>query len=259
MMRFVAALWNQAKLDECALAGRFAMQLRARCGWKPEIEVPGLLLFCFGLGSDSNRFYRLPDNAGGVIGVLFDRIRKGEEIPQRLGDIPPSAGRKIQKTAGCELIQSYWGRFVGFICDPAACRTWVLQDPSASQPLFHAVREGVHVYFSDLDDVRDLDVFSFSLNLDYLRAYVLHSICPCEATGLAQVDELQGGQCHEYDGSQVISKQYWLPRSFTLDRIEDPGEACAQLRATVFACTQAWASCFDTVVHLLSGGLDSSI
>jgi len=259
MMRFLAALWNQAKADECALAGRFATQLRARCGLEPEIETPGLLLFCFGLGSDSNCFYRLPDKAGCVIGVLFDRIRNGDDIPQRLVGIPPSAGRKIQETAGGHLIHSYWGRYVAFIRDASAFRTWVLQDPSAALPLFHTDERGVHLYFSDLDDVHALGFFSFSVNVDYLRAYVLHSICPCEATGLAQIDELQGGQCHEYDGSRVTSKHYWSPRSLTLDPIEDPAEACGLLRTAVFACAQAWASCFDNVVHHLSGGLDSSI
>jgi len=97
------------------------------------------------------------------------------------------------------------------------------------------------------------------VNLDYLRAYVLHSICPCSVTGLEQIDELQGGQCHEYDGFRTTSSQYWLPRDFTLDPIKDAGEACALLRTTVFACAQAWASCFDNLVHQLSGGLDSSI
>jgi len=32
MMRFIAALWNQDKPDECALAARVAIQLRARRG-----------------------------------------------------------------------------------------------------------------------------------------------------------------------------------------------------------------------------------
>jgi asparagine synthase (glutamine-hydrolysing) len=259
MMRFIAVLWNQARADESARAGRFAAQLRASCSLQPEIETPGLLLFCIGLGTDSNRFYRLPDKAGAVIGVLFERIRNGDVAPERLVGIPPSVGLKIQETAGADLIHNYWGRYVAFIRDHTASRTWVLQDPSAALPLFHTATEGVHVYFSDLKDIRALGLASFSMNLDYLRAYVLHSICPCEATGLAPIDELQGGQCHEYDGSRVTSKQYWLPRKFAIDPIEDPEGACALLRTTVFACVQAWASCFDTVLHQLSGGLDSSI
>jgi asparagine synthase (glutamine-hydrolysing) len=259
MMRFVALLWNQAKGNECALADLFAAQLRARCRMEPEINLPGLLLFCLGLGSDSNRFYALPDNAGGVLGVLFDRTRNSDDIQQRLLGIPPSTGRKIQETEGVHLIRSYWGRYVAFVRDPSASRTWVLQDPSAALPLFHTVTEGLHVYFSGLNDVRALAGLSFSVDLNYLRAYVLHSIYPCEATGLEHVDELQGGQRHEYDGSGVTSKHYWLPRTFALDPIEDYAEACALMRTAVFACTQAWASCFDTVVHQLSGGLDSSI
>jgi asparagine synthase (glutamine-hydrolysing) len=259
MMRFIAALWNQNKPDECAFAARFATQLRARRGLESKIDTPGLLLFCFGLGSDSNRFYALPDRAGGVLGVLFDKIANGDGIPQRLPSIPTAVGRKIQATAGRDLIHTYWGRYVAFVCDPPASRTWVLQDPSAALPLFHTVKEGVHVYFSNLDDVRELGGFFFSVNLDYLRAYVLHSICPCEATGLAQIDELQGGQCHEYDGSRVTTCHYWRAQDFTSDPIKDASGACSLLRTTVFACAQAWASCFDNVVHQLSGGLDSSI
>jgi hypothetical protein len=119
-----------------------------------------------------------------VLGVLFDRRMSDNQHSRRLSSIPPTVGRKIYETAGHELIHVYWGRYIAFIRDQSASRAWVLQDPSAGFSLFHTEREGVHLYFSDLDDVRALGAVSFSLNRDYLSAYVLHSSPPasCKLT-----------------------------------------------------------------------------
>jgi asparagine synthase (glutamine-hydrolysing) len=53
---------------------------------------------------------------------------------------------------------------------------------------------------------------------------------------------------------------YWDPlRVAAVDPLEDAAEAAALLRQAVRRCVQAWAGGHDSIVHTLSGGLDSAI
>jgi len=80
-----------------------------------------------------------------------------------------------------------------------------------------------------------------------------------EATAIQDVTELRSGHCDQFAGSKRETHVYWSVESFAetqRDNIED----CKQsLREAVKSSVDCWASCHDRIVHLLSGGLDSSI
>ena len=63
--------------------------------------------------------------------------------------------------------------------------------------------------------------------------------------------------------SQLVRSRraYWNPFTFVDPRraIEDPEQAAAAMRATVRSCTQALSAGHASLLHRLSGGLDSSI
>jgi len=69
-----------------------------------------------------------------------------------------------------------------------------------------------------------------------------------------------GGECVEHRDGQVSRAFYWNPLEIANDDpIENPDEAAAAVRATTRDCVHAWASSYSSILHLLSGGLDSSI
>ena len=47
--------------------------------------------------------------------------------------------------------------------------------------------------------------------------------------------------------------------SIANERIDDPEQAASLLHDTTMACVHTWASCYERILNLLSGGLDSSI
>jgi asparagine synthase (glutamine-hydrolysing) len=80
------------------------------------------------------------------------------------------------------------------------------------------------------------------------------------ATGLNEVSRVLGGECVEHRGGRAVRSFYWNPLEISQsDVIDEPAAAAESLRATTKDCVQAWASSYPSIVHLLSGGLDSSI
>jgi asparagine synthase (glutamine-hydrolysing) len=79
-------------------------------------------------------------------------------------------------------------------------------------------------------------------------------------TGLNEVAELQPGECDTIAIDSISSTFYWHPFSIAKEQcVDDIAEAARQLRTTVKACVHHWAACYPSVLHRLSGGLDSSI
>ncbi|HEU4626205.1 MAG TPA: asparagine synthase-related protein [Steroidobacteraceae bacterium] len=152
-----------------------------------------------------------------------------------------------------------WGRYVAVLREARTGVVRVLRDPTGTLPCFVTQHERVHVVFSDVESCLSLGI-RFSVNWRYIAAYVPYSALQIRATGLNEVTEVQPGECLTIAGGTGASELLWSP----LDArrrglIEDPVSAAAMVRETVRVCVHAWASRHRSVVHNLSGGLDSSI
>jgi len=143
--------------------------------------------------------------------------------------------------------------------DPLSNVVSILRDPSGHMPCFRVRCSDVYIYFSYLGDCVQLGV-RCSINWDYLRIRMVHSGLQCTETGLNEVVELQPGECDAVATGSISSTFHWHPFSIAgQESVENVNEASRLLRATVKGCIHQWAACYPSILHRLSGGLDSAI
>lgn len=263
MFRYVAFVWDDADSAARASAGRFADLLSSAAGsrWNSVLDAKGLRVFCAGTRERSSEAYTLENGAGVVLGKLFERGR-GAGASSRGAPLSLSEqeSRRIVASHGRRLIDSYWGRYVAFVHEAEAGVTRVIVDPSATLPCFSTRLAGVHVYFSSMEDVLALGSHAFSINWKYVAAVLCHWRLNVHATGLCEVERVLGGECVEHRAGRTSRSFYWNPLDVAQsDVIEDAEEATRAIREATRDCVHAWASSYSSILHLLSGGLDSSI
>ena len=260
MFRYVAFVWDDDDLAARGSAGVLAQRLQAGSPeWRLQLAGKGLSVFCAGERPGSSETYQLCDETGVIVGKLF---RRGAGVASRsaplvLDDVE---SRKIVASGGRHLVQHYWGRYIAFIQDEPAGVTRVLRDPTSMLPCFTSRMAGLDVYFSRMEDVAQLGRQSFSVNWKYVAATLRHAQLQVAATGLNEVSQVLGGECIEHRNGHASRSFYWNALDVSQsDIIYDPAEAASALRAVTQDCVDAWASSYPSIVHMLSGGLDSSI
>ncbi len=177
-------------------------------------------------------------------------------------EIDAHESAQIVATGGRRLVDLYWGRYVAVIADPARGRTRVLRDPTGGLPCFHVEFEGVHLYCARIEDIASLKDLRFSINWIYVAGVLCRSRIESRATGLREADQVLGGECAEHArGATVQRHVLWslLAHAKEGRRIDSLADARTELREAVRASVRAWASCYERILFLLSGGLDSSI
>ena len=82
---------------------------------------------------------------------------------------------------------------------------------------------------------------------------------------LNEVTQIRRGECAEFSPRRqpaMVSRRFlWNPVDFarTHEPLDDPSVAATALRSTLLSCTSTLASCHESALLRLSGGLDSSI
>lgn len=204
------------------------------------------------------RAYMLWPDGGVVIGTLFARstVQPGN-LKQGFDE---DVSRQLLQSGGGRLVEQYWGHYVAVLRDPRTDTRFVLRDPTANFPCFHVFRDGLHVFFSDVADLVKLFPVPLSVDWTYLRAHAFADEQLTRSCGLAEVDDVPGGECMELRGGRVLRRWLWHPADFCAPGEERSLDRMAlELRQSVQETVSAWAACFDRVCHRLSGGLDSSI
>jgi asparagine synthase (glutamine-hydrolysing) len=244
MYRYVALIWNAADPAATTVANLIAARLRATsAAWQRVFDADNVTLFHSGVGGGACETRLLERSAGAICGTLFPR----ESQPARVSDCRT-------------LLERYWGRYVALLRDATTGAVSVLRDPTGTLPCFVTHHKGVNIVFSDLESCLALGLPRFSINWKFIAAYVPYSALQIRSTGLNEVTEIQPGECVRFGRGTLHRELLWSP----LDAprrglIEDPATAIAAVRETVRNCVHSWASVHDSVVHNLSGGLDSSI
>ena len=122
---------------------------------------------------------------------------------------------------------------------------------------------GLDDRLSNIGDCVEL-ALEIHIRSKHIRARVLGFHRPGEERS-GGVEQVRRGECVELDPAArpVIRSRrfYWDPFAFlhAQHTIEDPGRAAESMRATVRSCTQALSGGHASLLHRLSGGLDSSI
>ena len=244
MYRYVALIWNSADSAATTVSNLIAARLRSTsAAWRRVLDADNLIVFDCGTGRGSGESRLLDRGQGAICGTLFPRE-------------PWTPDANDCRT----LLERYWGRYVALLRDATTGAVSVLRDPTGTLPCFVTHHEGVHIVFSDIESCLALDLLRFSINWKFIAAYVPYSALQIRSTGLNEVTEVQPGECVTFGSDTLERKLVWSP----LDAprrglIEDPAAAIAAVRETVRNCVHTWASVHSSIVHNLSGGLDSSI
>src|SRR5688572_29528970 len=242
MQRYVALVWDATERAECAVARLIAVRLHSRSHtWVRVLDCSGLIvLHARGL-ADRTDVYAFAGQAGVVLGQLFTRTSETTFTPAAAQFDEEEADR-IRGSGARHLLEHYWGRYVAVIHDEVGA-TRVLRDPTGALPCFTTLCHRVRVFFSDVEDLLGLGLFTFSLNWSHIVRTVVLSVTHVRTTGLNEVSEIQPGECIELRGGSVSRSQLWNPAAIADSTVlEDAGSAASRLGATVAACVRAWAS-----------------
>jgi asparagine synthase (glutamine-hydrolysing) len=264
--RYFVLIWDRENQRAASAAKFMANRLRsALSGWEQVASEPGFEAYHAGAGGTDSTSRDLVTScetrvlAGG--GAVFGRaFPLGKELESRPYGQPFSEAEStnIGESGGTHLIERYWGRYVAvFRSRDGLC---VLRDPTGGLPCFFTEHEGVRIVFSEIGSCLSLELLKFSINWRYVAAFVPYSALQISDTGLNEVSEVQPGERVVFSTGGVTRLLLWTPSDIaSRSRIEQPVVAIAAVRETVKQCVQSWASLHRSVIHNLSGGLDSSI
>lgn len=260
MFRYLALVWEGEDAAQRDAAALIARRITANlAGWELAFDADGIAVFCTGVGQ-ANGYTLLYDNAGIVVGTIFERVAgEPDERPRRAAFDERNSSRVIE-SEGRVLCTEYWGRYVAFLIGKSRGRKYVFRDPVGDIPCWSIGFRGVRVLFSELEDCAQLNLTRFSVNWDHMAVRILGVNIWKDESALNEVDTLRAGECIAYAGGRVARRMHW--NSLDVARsgvIEDADKAATLLRWTTRTCVDAWASCYRSVLHELSGGLDSSI
>lgn len=261
MQSFFAMIWNV----EDARATRYAQGLHQRIermpdGFERVAWHPGFALYDLSSGRRIHSTLRLNLDDGSAGGAIFGTLfRAGDDNhPAPVKAFTADETTRLCRSQGKALVKDYWGHYVAFL----ACGEThaVIVDPTASIPCYHAMRDGVALFFSHLERCHFLDMSGFTINEDHVRTLLAYDKIQNGLTGLNEVSELLGGQRLRVSDAGMAIDRIWDPRKVALDVQEPPADAAAaELKATTERIVQAWRQCHSDIVVSLSGGLDSTI
>ena len=256
LLRYIGLIWDVTDPSGKEKAARCGRLMEGSDGWDRVAHIPGLQVYCRGgRGTGSMSALPLARESGVVLGTVF-----GSDCVLHNPNFSEAETDAIIESQGRSLLDSYWGRYVGFVADASRRTVWVVKDPTGRLPCFATQRDGLTVVFSYMPDCIRLGVVRVNINWNFIAARIALGCGRPDDTGIENVTELCGGECLELRQSQCRRHLYWNPgKLFNCEIIEDPARLAPLIRKTARTCTNAWASQHKGFVHQLSGGLDSSI
>lgn len=211
-----------------------AESVRVRSGWRTVADTERMLVAAqahLKVGGDAKTAITL--------GTVF-----GESRPDRTSGV----------TRLRDLTRRVWGAYVAVAQGGDTCS--VMRDPSGRMPCFSTVFRGWRLFAAELDDLRTVGWQSTGIDWAALGDLLQEPRIRDGRTTLEGVTELLPGEAMNAAGERAL---IWSPVAFARDQIECVDEGRAALRETILGAVSAWAATSSRILHLLSGGLDSSI
>lgn len=261
MFRYIGLIWDNSNLVQREAASEIIKRLESQySAWMCALDLPGMYVTCFHADKQASGVRSLLTGDGVILGTLFRGTSDCEERSTRVDYVDTAESERIVTSSGRYLADNYWGRYVGFIFQRESAAKVVVRDPTGLLPCLYTQIRGVYVFVSSIDSILGLVPKTFSINWSYIETYSVVPFVHCEQTGLRDVYELCSGQSIKIDTTGAERSFVWRPHSFTKsNRFSNLSEAAAAARRTLRSCVHTWASCYDGILHHLSGGLDSSI
>jgi asparagine synthase (glutamine-hydrolysing) len=260
MHHFLSFVWDRA--DGAATAASHRLLSDTKCFgsiWKTVFCEPGLIVLERPPFTGSTDAQLLPETAGVVLGRVFPKNLESW-TPGWSWKITENEADAIIQSQGRSMLETIWGGYIAFLYDIARRSVYVIRDCSGKIPCYRTRHFGVEIIFSDLQDVRALNLPAFTINFKYVTAFLSASQLQVRDCGLNDVAELLAGDCFKVELGHRSQVSLWNPvRMFNLAPIDDFDVATADVRLTFQRCVDAWASAFGRISVSLSGGLDSAV
>jgi asparagine synthase (glutamine-hydrolysing) len=258
-MRYVALVWDPVDPSTQDQIGTLSEAFgRGDATWTRAYQAQGLLVYTLRKPRPVVREHGLPDGRGIVLGRLFQQGTHGAAAGDVVID-SDSAGRYVA-SGGAELVKDHWGGYVAFLVDATKGRRYVLRDCSGKVPCFLTQYKSISIVFADINDIRRLPGMQLHIDWEYLATFLHYEQLQIRRSGLAEVTEVLAGDQVELSRCGTVQRVLWDPRAIVRDPLRlATGAAAEVLRATAQACVNDWAQQYDSVLHNLSGGLDSAI
>jgi asparagine synthase (glutamine-hydrolysing) len=257
--RYLVLIWDTADANAACVARTFCNQISACSRWSCAVNQPGLFAAHAGVRAGLSETRTLPGH-GAVFGTLFTANGAESFVAAPSPVLDESDTVKIVSSGGRHLITRFWGRYVAFFRNTSTQEIHVLRDPSGALPCFYTRHENVWIVFSDVEDCLQLPGLHFTINWNYIAAFVPYPALQSRQTALTEVMEVQAGECVSFRGGATAADFIWHPLEIAQrGPFPDFEEAVRALKRTVHSCTDAWARSYRAILHSLSGGLDSSI
>jgi asparagine synthase (glutamine-hydrolysing) len=258
--RYIAFVWNTQASEKNSVAKNLVRRLKSLLpNWRCALDVAGLLVYHVGAAPPASHVYQLGREGGVVLGKVFSRERVADCGPGEFTFAKREIER-LQRSEGRHLVDEYWGRYVAMIKEDRGPRVWILRDPTGAVPCFISEFRGISVICSHVDDCAMLGLVRSSINWDHVAAYLWFDHLVTEDTGLENVRQVQAGECVEIRSDGTNASYYWRPdRIHDRRTVENREHAKEELSCVIQDCVGAWASCYGSILHELSGGLDSAI
>ena len=293
-LRYVAWIWHRKiesqRLSARALSNRLLAKVRPTSTphpWTVGLSREGLSVFYAGGHPGAVACYSLPNGAGVVLGTVFLRAPGGSGSRNFSGSgaftCDAAQGERILSSGGRWLVEACWGRYVALFSDSGTNDSHdetfrVLRDPSGTLSCLVTTFEGLTVVFSHPEDALRLGVLTPSVNWRYIAAHVNQPQINGRETALNEISELCAGECLCWSGGRTSRSFLWHPGRFVQPAgavgparfarngsgLEAPGKWVEdrwveELHTTLRHCVHSWASRHSSILHRLSGGLDSSV
>lgn len=200
----------------------------------------------------------LKGEQGAIFGPIFRTALPGSPPIKDLDPIETS--KLVEHGRGDALAREYWGAYQAVLHDRGHDILTVVREPTGSRALFMGAVGEAAAIFSHAEDY--LALADAAPDLRFLSAFIGHARVVTPRTAIDGVKELMAGQevrLGRSPGSTentvvwtpIAKRRHVTPRNFAA--------AASELREIVLQTAHSWAQASPSIVHRLSGGLDSTI
>jgi asparagine synthase (glutamine-hydrolysing) len=260
MYKYIAMIWNPE--DRCALdrAAQLCDQVADSLPeWSCRLQAPGTAVFDLSSEQGGLTAYVLPKQAGVIFGRLFS-LDASVQSPIDVTGIVERTALLFASTSGRHLVENFWGSYVAILRDWVSGKRLVIRDCSGKIPCYTTSADGIDVVFSDVQDLDRLSIGPFSINWEYVAAFLTSSQMQIRASGIAQISEVLAGECVEFNMNSRRQFALWNPALISTEGIVyDHAAALSLLRDSVQQCIGSWARVHRSILLNLSGGFDSAV
>lgn len=259
MHRYVSFISDPRDARSSAEIERVESAFSALSGWVLAYRHRGALVVHKPAQVRDTPIHALANSQGVVLGALFHRNGdpSGSDDVADFGD---AATRCIVTSGGLHLVRHYWGSYFAIMRNSGTGRFCVLRDPTASLACFHAKWQNIHVFFSEIEDLKRYVPIPLSVDWQHLAVRLIRGHTLSRECALKEVEDVPGGECVAIDMEGESRSILWNPANFCVDSpIEGEQRAAHEMRTAVLNSVHTLASQHSAVLVQLSGGLDSSI